>query len=60
MITDSADTSPQVHHHSSFGNRAAQLIFLFNLIWSRFRGPIAPDNPWRHFAGMVDYLAAAF
>jgi len=26
---------------------AAQLIFLFNLIWSRFRGPKAPDNPWQ-------------
>jgi cytochrome c oxidase subunit 1 len=25
---------------------AAQLIFLANLIWSRFRGPPAPDNPW--------------
>jgi len=25
---------------------AAQLIFLFNLIRSRFRGPQAPDNPW--------------
>jgi len=25
---------------------AAQLIFLFNLIRSRFRGPKAPDNPW--------------
>ena len=25
---------------------AAQLIFLWNLIWSRFRGPIAPQNPW--------------
>jgi cytochrome c oxidase subunit 1 len=25
---------------------AAQLIFLANLIWSRFWGPIAPDNPW--------------
>jgi cytochrome c oxidase subunit I len=25
---------------------AAQLIFLFNLIWSRFKGPIASDNPW--------------
>ena len=24
----------------------AQLIFLFNLIWSRFKGPIASDNPW--------------
>src|SRR6266699_3789695 len=26
---------------------AAQLIFLFNLIRSRFRGPKAPDNPWQ-------------
>jgi len=25
---------------------AVQLIFLYNLIWSRFRGPQAPDNPW--------------
>jgi cytochrome c oxidase subunit I len=25
---------------------AAQLIFLFNLIWSRFKGPIASENPW--------------
>ncbi len=24
----------------------AQLIFFFNLIWSRFKGPIASDNPW--------------
>jgi cytochrome c oxidase subunit I len=25
---------------------AAQLIFLFNVIWSRFRGPVASENPW--------------
>ena len=25
---------------------AAQLLFLYNLIWSRFRGPRATDNPW--------------
>jgi cytochrome c oxidase subunit I len=25
---------------------AAQLIFLFNLFWSRFRGAVAPENPW--------------
>jgi cytochrome c oxidase subunit 1 len=25
---------------------AAQLIFFWNLIWSRFRGPIATENPW--------------
>jgi len=26
---------------------AVQLIFLFNLIWSRLRGARAPDNPWQ-------------
>jgi cytochrome c oxidase subunit 1 len=25
---------------------AAQLIFLYNLIHSRFKGPLAPNNPW--------------
>jgi cytochrome c oxidase subunit 1 len=25
---------------------AAQLVFLYNLIYSRFRGAKAPDNPW--------------
>jgi cytochrome c oxidase subunit I len=25
---------------------AAQFIFLFNLVWSRFKGPIASENPW--------------
>jgi cytochrome c oxidase subunit 1 len=25
---------------------AAQLIFLVNLLWSRLRGPAAPENPW--------------
>jgi cytochrome c oxidase subunit I len=25
---------------------AAQLIFFWNLLWSRFRGPIASENPW--------------
>jgi cytochrome c oxidase subunit 1 len=25
---------------------AVQLLFFFNLIWSRLRGPKAPDNPW--------------
>ena len=25
---------------------AVQLIFLFNLVWSRFRGAVAPENPW--------------
>ena len=26
---------------------AVQLIFLYNLIWSRLRGAKAPDNPWQ-------------
>lgn len=26
---------------------AAQLVFLWNLIWSRFRGPVASENPWQ-------------
>ena len=25
---------------------AAQLIFFWNLFWSRFRGPLASENPW--------------
>jgi cytochrome c oxidase subunit 1 len=25
---------------------AAQLLFFANLLWSRFKGPIAPANPW--------------
>ncbi|HUL33071.1 MAG TPA: cbb3-type cytochrome c oxidase subunit I [Candidatus Eisenbacteria bacterium] len=25
---------------------AGQMIFLFNLIYSRFKGKLAPDNPW--------------
>ena len=24
----------------------AQILFVLNLLWSRFRGPHAPDNPW--------------
>jgi len=26
---------------------ATQFIFLYNAIWSRFKGPKAPDNPWQ-------------
>ena len=26
---------------------AVQLIFLYNLIYSRFKGEAAPDNPWK-------------
>ncbi len=39
---------------------AAQLIFLYNLIHSRFWGKPAPDNPWEgDVAGMDHKLAAA-
>jgi cytochrome c oxidase subunit 1 len=32
--------------YSALFTGAAQLIFLANLIYSRFKGPIAPPNPW--------------
>ncbi|MGO8733454.1 MAG: cbb3-type cytochrome c oxidase subunit I [Terriglobia bacterium] len=31
---------------AAFITGGAQLIFLFNLFWSMFRGPKAPENPW--------------
>jgi cytochrome c oxidase subunit I len=31
---------------AAFITIAAQLIFLFNLFWSMFKGPKASDNPW--------------
>jgi cytochrome c oxidase subunit 1 len=32
--------------YAAFITIAAQLIFLFNLFWSMWKGPKAPDNPW--------------
>jgi cytochrome c oxidase subunit I len=32
--------------YAAFITVAAQLIFLFNLLWSIFKGPKASDNPW--------------
>jgi len=32
--------------YAAFITIAAQLIFLFNLFWSMFKGPKASDNPW--------------
>ena len=32
--------------YSALITGAAQLIFLYNLIWSRFKGPKATNNPW--------------
>ncbi len=31
---------------AAFCTGAAQLVFLFNLLYTRFKGPQAPDNPW--------------
>ena len=39
---------------------AVQLIFLFNLFWSMFRGKLASANPWEATEpGMVHTIAAA-
>ena len=32
--------------YAAFITIAAQLIFVFNLFWSMFKGPKASDNPW--------------
>jgi cytochrome c oxidase subunit 1 len=32
--------------YAAFITIAGQLIFLVNLVWSAFKGPKAPDNPW--------------
>jgi cytochrome c oxidase subunit 1 len=32
--------------YAAFVTVGAQLIFLFNLLWSMFKGPKASDNPW--------------
>ncbi len=32
--------------HSAFALAAVQLIFLFNLAWTLWRGAPAPENPW--------------
>ena len=40
------DPGAPVHHRGGIVNGAAQLIFLYNLIHSRFRGEPASDNPW--------------
>jgi cytochrome c oxidase subunit 1 len=31
---------------AAFVTGAAQLVFLYNLIYSRFKGALAPENPW--------------
>ncbi|MFQ5550424.1 MAG: cytochrome c oxidase subunit I, partial [Gemmatimonadales bacterium] len=36
---------------------AAQLVFVANLLWSRFRGEPASDNPWE--AASIDWSTAS-
>jgi len=31
---------------AALGTGAAQLVFIFNLIYSRYKGAPAPENPW--------------
>jgi len=33
--------------YGAFALASAQLIFIFNFIWSFFRGPLAATNPWK-------------
>ena len=32
--------------HAAFALAAVQVIFLFNLVWTLWRGSAAPENPW--------------
>ena len=32
--------------HAAYFTAAVQLIFIVNLIWSAWKGPVAPENPW--------------
>ena len=33
--------------HAALSTGAVQLVFLFNLLWSNWRGPVALMNPWK-------------
>ena len=33
--------------YAAFALAASQLIFIFNFVWSLFRGPRAVQNPWK-------------
>ena len=44
---------------AAFVTGAAQLIFLYNLFYSRFKGAPAPDNPWEATSFGVEYSHAA-
>ncbi|PYS34444.1 MAG: hypothetical protein DMG14_29450 [Acidobacteria bacterium] len=43
--------------YAAFALASAQLIFIFNLIWSLFRGPQAMKNPWK--ANTLEWTAPA-
>jgi len=52
-LGDAAFIPPSVHTLNAFVTIAAlvvgfaQIVFLYNLIWSLFKGERAPSNPWR-------------
>jgi cytochrome c oxidase subunit 1 len=39
--------------HSAFALAAVQLIFLANLVWTLWRGPVAQEDPWHLEAAQV-------
>jgi len=32
--------------HAAYFTAAVQLLFVVNLVWSAWRGPVAVQNPW--------------
>ena len=47
FIPDSAHDAERLHHRRGPDRRRAQMVFLFNLIWSLRHGKKAGGNPWR-------------
>jgi cytochrome c oxidase subunit 1 len=43
--------------YAAFALASSQLIFVFNFIWSLFRGPQAAKNPWK--ANTLEWTAPA-
>jgi cytochrome c oxidase subunit 1 len=38
-----------LHHfmtYAAYFTASVQILFIINLFWSMFKGPIAPPNPW--------------
>jgi cytochrome c oxidase subunit I len=43
--------------YGAFALASAQLIFVFNFVWSLFKGPKAATNPWK--ANTLEWTAPA-